>query len=76
MPRHGHLNPCKSCERILDGIAQYLSEYGYPPTLRELGAGRMGASGVSYHLAALARSGRITRTPAVARGVAIAKGWE
>src|SRR5678809_709227 len=48
---------------VLDFIRQSISDRGYPPTLREIGA-RMGirsTNGVNDHLRALERKGYLTR---------------
>lgn len=50
-------------QMVLDFIRQSISERGYPPTLREIGA-RMGirsTNGVNDHLRALERKGYLTR---------------
>src|SRR5204863_995861 len=50
-------------QMVLDFIRQSISDRGYPPTLREIGA-RMGirsTNGVNDHLRALERKGYLTR---------------
>ena len=50
-------------QMVLDYIRQSISDRGYPPTLREIGA-RMGirsTNGVNDHLRALERKGYLTR---------------
>src|ERR1700739_1173769 len=50
-------------QMVLDYIHQSISDRGYPPTLREIGA-RMGirsTNGVNDHLRALERKGYLTR---------------
>src|SRR5579863_5102168 len=50
-------------QMVLDYIRQSITERGYPPTLREIGA-RMGirsTNGVNDHLRALERKGYLTR---------------
>src|SRR4029078_9850482 len=50
-------------QMVLDFIRQSISDRGYPPTLREIGA-RMGirsTNGVNDHLRALERKGDLTR---------------
>src|SRR5579872_2690996 len=50
-------------QMVLDFIRQSISDRGYPPTLREIGA-RMGirsTNGVNDHLPALERKGYLTR---------------
>lgn len=54
-------------------IADWISDYGYPPTLREIGA-RMGISstnGVNDHLLALQRKGYLARDPRLARSLVL-----
>src|SRR5579864_5441857 len=50
-------------QMVLDYIRQSITDRGYPPTLREIGA-RMGirsTNGVNDHLRALERKGYLTR---------------
>src|SRR6476661_598762 len=50
-------------QMVLDFIRQSITDRGYPPTLREIGA-RMGirsTTGVNDHLRALERKGYLTR---------------
>src|SRR5436305_12015654 len=50
-------------QMVLDFIQQSITDRGYPPTLREIGA-RMGirsTNGVNDHLRALERKGYLTR---------------
>src|SRR2546422_5729467 len=50
-------------QMVLDFIRQSITDRGYPPTLREIGA-RMGirsTNGVNDHLRALERKGYLTR---------------
>lgn len=56
---------------VLDIIATSLKAYGYPPTLREIGAamGINSTNGVNDHLIALGRKGYIERDDLRSRGV-------
>ena len=49
---------------ILAAIQDYISENGYPPSIRELGSivGIKSTNGVSDHLKAIERKGHLTRT--------------
>lgn len=60
---------------ILEYLSQYLSERGYPPTLREIGAyfGIASTNGVRRHLEALRKKGYVGITSAASRGVEILK---
>jgi len=60
-------------QRILDFVAEYTSEHGYPPSIREIGqaAGISSTSVVDYNLRALERSGHIRRDREVSRGLGI-----
>lgn len=63
-------------QQILDFLRGHVSEYGYPPTLREI-AGRFGLSGPRAsvkHLDALERKGHIRRSPGSSRGIDILPG--
>src|SRR6186713_934235 len=53
----------KRQEQTLDFIRQSISNRGYPPTLREIGAhmGIRSTNGVNDHLRALERKGYLTR---------------
>lgn len=58
-------------EAILTFIEKFIDEHGYPPTIREIGAG-VGISSTSLvqrYLLALERDGLIKRQPAIARGI-------
>ena len=50
-------------EQVLDFIKSYIQEWGYPPTLREIGAGLgiRSTNGVSDHLRALKRKGYLSQ---------------
>ena len=57
-------------QMVLDFIRQSITDRGYPPTLREIGA-RMGirsTNGVNDHLRALERKGYLTREDMKSRG--------
>ena len=58
---------------ILDFLGDYLTEHGYPPTLREIGAhfGIKSPRGVQDHLEALERKGHIRRRREASRGIEI-----
>jgi repressor LexA len=58
-------------EKILETIRDYLVEYGYPPTIREIGeaAGISSTSVVSYNLNALEKKGYLTRNKDTSRGL-------
>lgn len=56
---------------MLDFIREYTDEYGYPPTMREIGdsVGISSTSVVSYNLNALERKGYLARDRDVSRGL-------
>ena len=58
-------------KKVLDFIIDYFDGYGYPPTLREIGAhlGVSGTLGVMKHLDALERKGYIRKTAGSSRGI-------
>jgi repressor LexA len=58
-------------QKVLDFITDYFDRYGYPPTLREIGAhlGVSGTLGVMKHLDALERKGYIRKTAGSSRGI-------
>ncbi|NLV73925.1 MAG: transcriptional repressor LexA [Chloroflexi bacterium] len=58
-------------ERILAFIREFTGEYGYPPSIRQIGSdvGISSTSVVSYNLNILQRKGYLTRTREVSRGV-------
>ncbi len=58
-------------ERILEFIREYLDEYDYPPTIREMGAaaGISSTSVVNYNLERLEDMGFIARNREVSRGL-------
>lgn len=61
----------KRQQRILEMIEAYMAEYGYPPTIREIGdaVGISSTSVVSYNLRVLQRKGYLERSPEVSRGL-------
>lgn len=58
-------------QKILETIRRYFDEYGYPPTIREIGdaVGIRSTSVVSYNLNILERKGYIARDRTVSRGL-------
>jgi repressor LexA len=60
-------------QRILDFVAEYTGEHGYPPSIREIGqaVGISSTSVVDYNLRALERSGLIRRDREVSRGLGL-----
>lgn len=58
-------------QAMLEMIAEYTDEYGYPPTIREIGEACdiSSTSVVSYNLNALQRKGYLSRDPDVSRGL-------
>jgi repressor LexA len=61
--------------RILDFIARFQQQHGYPPTIREIGqaAGISSTSVVDYNLRVLEREGHLHRDPEVSRGLELAR---
>jgi len=61
--------------KILATIRRFLAEFGYPPTIRQIGAdvGISSTSVVSYNLDALQRKGYLIRDPDVSRGLRLVK---
>lgn len=59
--------------RILDYVAKYTGEHGYPPSIREIGeaVSISSTSVVDYNLKALERSGLIRRDKEVSRGLGL-----
>src|SRR4051794_37603567 len=59
--------------RILDFVARYTGDHGYPPSIREIGqaVGISSTSVVDYNLKALERSGLIRRDREVSRGLGL-----
>lgn len=58
---------------VLQYIQTYTDRHGYPPCHRDIGSelGGLSTNAVNDHLVALERKGFITRTPRIARGLAI-----
>jgi repressor LexA len=58
-------------EAMLSFIAQFLDEYGYPPTIREIGkaCGISSTSVVNYNLTKLEREGFVVRDKELSRGL-------
>jgi repressor LexA len=56
-------------EKILDFIADYHREHGFPPTVREIGkaVGLSSSSTVHFHLQRLEGQGKLTRVPGAPR---------
>ncbi len=61
----------KRQQEVLDYIRAYITEHGYPPTLRELGSqlGISSTNGVNDHLKALERKGYLARDEAKSRAL-------
>ena len=61
---------------ILRFIEEYARDWGYPPTIREIGDAVHipSTSVVSYNLKVLQRKGRLTRNPDVSRGLRLVPG--
>lgn len=61
-------------QRILEFLAEYVNENGYPPSIREIGgaAGISSTSVVSYNLERLEERGYISRDREVSRGLKLA----
>lgn len=60
-------------QEVLDLVADYIADHGFPPTIYEL-SGLMGCRSphaANDHLRALQRKGAITITPGVSRGITI-----
>lgn len=57
--------------RMLETIRDHVSEYGYPPTIREIGraVGITSTSVVTYNLKSLERKGYLSRDSEVSRGL-------
>lgn len=61
---------------VLDFLRQYLEQYGYPPTLREIGRqiNITGTAGVVRYLEALEKKGWIKRQPGGSRSITLTGG--
>jgi repressor LexA len=68
-------NPTERQREIYDFIRQSAAEWGYPPTVREIGEefGIRSPNGVLCHLKALEKKGWIERDENVARGIRMLK---
>jgi SOS-response transcriptional repressor LexA len=66
-----HADPCGRCDAILRAIDAHGEEYGYAPSVREMGqaAGLASEQTTIYHLEALVARGLIVRDARVARSV-------
>jgi repressor LexA len=64
--------------KILEVIRDFADEYGYPPTVRQIGeaVGISSTSVVSYNLAILQRKGYLARDREVSRGLRLVTGGE
>lgn len=62
-------------KKILQFISDFLTEYGYPPTIREIGeAVDIGSTSVvNYNLNKLVKAGLLERAPEVSRGLRLVK---
>lgn len=60
-------------QQVLEIVTQHLSEYGYPPSLREIGRklGVSGTLGIMKHLEALERKGYLRRQEGSSRGITL-----
>jgi repressor LexA len=60
-------------QEVLEIVAQYINEYGYPPSLREIGKklGVSGTLGVMKHLEALEKKGYLRRQEGSPRGISL-----
>ena len=66
------MKPCRRCELIVAFVARHADEYGYGPTIREIGtAARLASvSAVLRHLDVhLVPAGKLVRDPHVARSI-------
>lgn len=63
----------KRQREIFDFVRQYLSKYGYPPTVREIGkaVGLHSSSTVHTHLANLEKAGALRRDPTKPRAIEV-----
>ncbi len=63
----------KRKEQILRAIQDFVRDYGYPPTIREIGrmVGLKSTKGVKVHIDNLVRDGLITKTVTKARGLRV-----
>jgi repressor LexA len=61
-------------QQVLEIITQYINEYGYPPSLRDIGKklAVTGTLGVMKHLEALEKKGYLRRQEGSSRGISLA----
>jgi repressor LexA len=69
------LNLTKRQQEIFDYVKQYVSEHGYPPTVRDIGKaiGLASSSTVHAHLANLEKLGLLRRDPTKPRAIEVLK---
>jgi repressor LexA len=69
------LNLTKRQQEIFDFVKQYVSEHGYPPTVRDIGKaiGLASSSTVHAHLANLEKLGLLRRDPTKPRAIEVLK---
>ncbi len=62
-------------QKILAFVGSHCDEYGYPPTIREIGeaAGISSTSVVNYNLKVLQEKGYLEREPSISRGIRLTK---
>jgi repressor LexA len=74
-PRRGGNTLSERQKKILHFIEGFLKEFGYPPTIREIGeAVQIGSTSVvNYNLNKLVKAGYIERAPEVSRGLRLLK---
>lgn len=60
-------------QQVLDFIITYITRYGYPPTLREIGSelGVTSTNSVYEHLRALEKKGYVERRPGAPRAITV-----
>jgi repressor LexA len=69
------MNLTKRQQEIFDFVKQYVSEHGYPPTVRDIGKaiGLTSSSTVHAHLANLEKLGLLRRDPTKPRAIEVLK---
>ncbi len=69
------LNLTKRQQEIFDFVKQYVSDHGYPPTVRDIGKaiGLASSSTVHAHLANLEKLGMLRRDPTKPRAIEVLK---
>lgn len=62
-----------TADRVLEFIVEHVSEKGFPPTIREIGAavGISSESAVVYQLTRLEDQGRISRVARIPRSIRV-----